>query len=80
MLGDVQKVVPNMNPEDVLKLSFRHEISDEDQLATVCLLSTGLKYIWESRVEKKPIIVYTMRAEIEAKFHLKKNQISELSY
>ena len=59
-----------MNPEDVLKLSLSHDLSDEDQLATVCLLATGLKYIWESRVEKKPIMVYKMRAEIEAKISI----------
>ena len=70
LLGYIQKVVPNLNPEDALRLNLGQDLSDEDQLATMCLLSTGLKFIWEARVEKKPIVVYKMRAEIEAKISI----------
>ena len=70
LLGYIQKVVPNLNPEDALRLNLGQGLSDEDQIATVCLLSTGLKFIWEARVEKKPIVVYKMRAEIEAKISI----------
>ena len=70
LLGYVQQVIPNLNPEDALRLELGHDHSDVDQLASVCLLSTGLKYIWETRAEKKPITLYKMRAEIEAKISI----------
>ena len=41
----------------------------------VCLLATGLKYIWESRAEKKVVYLYKMRAKIEARvFILRKTR------
>ena len=70
LLGYVQQAIPNLNPEEALRLELGHDLSDVDQLASVCLLSTGLKYIWETRAEKKPIILYKMRAEIEAKISI----------
>ena len=74
LLGYVQQVIPNLNPEEALRLEFGHDLSDVDQLASVCLLSTGLKYIWETRAEKKPTILYKMRAEIEALRRIKIHQ------
>ena len=41
-----------------------------DQLAAVCLLSTGLMYIWETRVDKKLVTIFKMRAEIEARISI----------
>ena len=38
----------------------------EETLAVCVMLSVGLKYIWESRVGKKVVVVFKMRAEIEA--------------
>ena len=70
MLGYVQSVIPNLTQEQVLRLELGHELSDVDQLATVCFLSTGLKYIWEARVERKAAVIYKMRAEIEAKISI----------
>ena len=70
LLGYVQQATPNLNPEEALRLELGHDLSDVDELASVCLLSTGLKYIWETRAEKKPIILYKMRAEIEAKISI----------
>ena len=70
LLRHMQHAIPNLNPEDALRLELGHDLSDVDQLAAVCLLSTGLKYIWEARAEKKPIILYKMRAEIEAKISI----------
>ena len=45
----------------------RDGLDEVDLLAAVCLLSVGLKYIWETRIEKKAIYLYKMRAEIEAR-------------
>ena len=37
------------------------------KLAGVCLLPTGLMYIWKTRVDKKLVTIFNMRAEIEAR-------------
>ena len=42
-------------------------LSDDECLAALCILTTGLKYIWETRLEKKVVHKYKMRADIEAK-------------
>ena len=66
LLEYVHEVLPDLSPEAALRLEFSQELSEEEQLATVCLLTTGLQYIWSARVEKKPAILYKMRADIEA--------------
>ena len=66
----VQKVVPSLTPEGGLRLELDEDLGEEDQLAVACLLATGLKYIWETRAEKKTIILYKMKAEIEARISL----------
>ena len=30
-------------------------------------MASGLKYIWEARVEKKQVRIYKMRSEVEAR-------------
>ena len=66
LLGYVQAAVPGLSPEAALRLELGDILCDEDQLAIVCLLSTGLKYIWEARINKKLISFYNIGAEIEA--------------
>ena len=67
LLGYAQKHVPNLSPEAALRLDFGGtRLSDEEELATVCLLATGWLYIWETRVTKKQTALYRMRAELEA--------------
>ena len=41
-------------------------MSMEETLAVCVKLSVELKFIWESRVGKKVVVVFKMRAEIEA--------------
>ena len=67
LLGFLHLVVPDLSPEAALHLEFGQDLQEQEQLATVCLLATGLKYIWSTRMEKKLVILYKMRAEIEAK-------------
>ena len=42
-------------------------LSDVDNQAALCILSTFLKYIWEARIAKNVVMKYKMMAEIEAK-------------
>ena len=67
LLGYVQHCVPGLSPEEALRLELGQNLEDADQLATVCVLATGLMYIWTTRTQKKVITLYKMRAEIEAK-------------
>ena len=70
LLRYVQQVVPSLTPEGGLRLELEEDLGEEDQLAVACLLATGLKYIWETRAEKKTIILYKMKAQIEARISL----------
>ena len=66
----MQHLIPTITPEQCLRLELGEDLVEEDQLAVVCLLATGLKYIWETRVEKKVLSLHKMRAEIEARVFL----------
>ena len=66
LLGYGQTFVPNLSPESALKLDLGSELSEQKVLATVCVLATGLKYIWQARQDKKQVATFRMRAEIEA--------------
>ena len=50
LLGWVQHLVPDLSPESALTLDLQQELSEHEELAAVCTLAVGLKYIWEARV------------------------------
>ena len=56
-----------MVQEAAVQLDLGDQLSEEESLAALCILTTGLKYIWEARLDKKVVHKYKMRAEIEAK-------------
>ena len=66
LLGYVQKTVQNLSPEAALLLDVGTGLEEYQELAAVCLLATGLQYIWNSRLDKKQLCLYRMRAEVEA--------------
>ena len=70
LLGYVQSVVPNISAEAALRLELGQDMTEGEQLATVCLLATGLKFIWSTRTEKKSVILFKMRAEIETQISI----------
>ena len=70
LLGLVQVLCPNLQPEDVLELRLGEALPDVDELAAVYTIATGLFYIWESRKLKKQITPFLVRAELEAKISL----------
>ena len=70
LLGYIQSQVPALTPEASLRLEFGDGLSDEESLATVYMLSTGLKFIWETRIQKKQVHLHMMRSEIEAQISL----------
>ena len=62
--------VPALTPEASFRLEFGDGLSDEESLATFYKLSTGLKFIWETRIQKKQVHLNMMRSEIEAQISL----------
>ena len=66
LLSFAHAAVPGLSSEAMLKLDFGQELEETDQLATLTILATGLMYIWQARSDKKVVVQYKMRAEIEA--------------
>ena len=67
LLGYIQAVVPDLSTEAALRLELGRQLSEVEELATMYVLSIGLKYIWEARVERKQVRLYKMRSEVEAR-------------
>ena len=70
LLGLIQELCPDLLPEDVLQLELGEDLSDAEELAAVCSIATGLKFIWEARIKKKQSTLFQVRAELEAKILL----------
>ena len=70
LLGWVQVADGELLPEDALTMNLNSDISPDVELAAVYMLATGLKFIWESRVAKKVVTPFLVRAELEAKISL----------
>ena len=66
-MSTVQQVLPDLSAEAAVLLDFDCILPEEENLAVQCILTTGLKYIWEARLAKKVVTVFRMRAEIEAR-------------
>ena len=66
MLGCVQQIIPELSADAAVQLDFLLGLTDEENLAALYILATGLKYIWEMRLAKNAVLKYKMRAEIEA--------------
>ena len=78
MIGYLQSCIPQLSADEAVRVDLGQELDDVDQLAAVCLLATGLKYIWDTRTEKKVVYLYRMRAEIEARISiLRKTRYSD---
>ena len=67
LLGCVQQLLPDLSVESAVLLDFRCSLPDDENLAVQTILITGLKYIWETRLAKKVVTKFRMRAEIEAR-------------
>ena len=70
LLEVIQQIVPGMVAERAVLLDFQCQLSIEESLATQCILVTGMKYIWETRMSRKVVNLFRMRAEIEAKISI----------
>ena len=71
-----QKVVPNSKTEDIISLNLT--ISEPMHFPLIWTLSHVLMLVWQSRMNKKTISLYHVRAEIEAKINiLRKSRLKE---
>ena len=70
------KVAPNSTMEDIVTLNL--DINKHMVFPTIWLLSHVFCTVWQLRVSKKSIILYNIRAEIEAKINLlRKSRLAE---
>ena len=66
-LGWAQEIVPGLNQEQSLRLDVREaDLSRDEDLALKTILGHSLRYIWEGRLRKKQILLFQVRAELEA--------------
>ena len=66
-LGWAQSVVPDLTPLQALRLDIGEaQLGREEGLIFTTIIGTGLKFIWEARVNKKRVEPYEVRAEMEA--------------
>ena len=70
LLGHVQVLLPDLSPEVALRLEPGRQLDEKEELAIMCMLATGMKYIWETRVEKKQVQTFKMRSEVEARVYI----------
>ena len=70
LLGVVQQILPDLDNERAVRLDFRRILQSDENLAVQCILLTGMKYIWETRITRKVVHLFRMRAEIEAKISI----------
>ena len=70
LLGVVQQILPDLGSERAVRLDFRRILQTDENLAVQCILLTGMKYIWETRITRKVLHLFRMRAEIEAEISL----------
>ena len=66
VLGWIQSVVPDLEPENAVSLNFGNLLSEEEELAVLFVISVGLKFIWDKRVAKKAATVHQTRSQLEA--------------
>ena len=66
LLGYAKITLPGLSSQGLLRLDFGCELEEDDLLATLGIISTGLNYIWQARADKKVVSQFMMRAEIEA--------------
>ena len=66
LLASVQQLCcPGLTPQASLFLNT--PIAEQYELPVVTLLATGFKFIWDGRVEKKPVSPLHLRAELVAR-------------
>ena len=70
LLGCLQQLLTDLSSEAAVLIDFECGLPQDENLAVQCILITGLKYIWETRLAKKVLTLHRMRAEIEARVSL----------
>ena len=68
LLYGLQKYVPRITQQDVLKLNF--EVDEDLDFPIVWCTATFLSSLWQLRTEKKRVDLFKIRAELEAKVRL----------
>ena len=70
LLGYVQVAAPGLTQEGALKLLLETDMAEDETLASLYVLSAGLRFIWEKRTLKKQVALHEKRAEVEDKISI----------
>ena len=64
----LQDFVPNITVDAALRLEIN--IEEEMELPLVWMLATVFQAIWKLRVDKSRVVLYEVRAQLEARINL----------
>ena len=65
-LGLTQKITPGLTAEAALRLELGDGLDEEQELAAVSMIATGLSFIWDRREKKKHVTLYQTQAKLVA--------------
>ena len=68
VISCLQNFVPNIDVEAAIRLEI--DIEEEMELPIVWMLATVFQAIWKLRVEKSRVLLYDVRAQLEARINL----------
>ena len=74
----LSSMIPDITGQKILQLDV--ETEPDDEFAVVWLISHFLYLIWSSRVEKKKVALYAVRADLEARANLLRETRYQSSY
>ena len=68
LLNSITPVLPNITPRQVLLLDF--DLEESQEFPIVWFVGHFLQIVWNSRVEKRQVRLYSIRADLEARSSL----------
>ena len=68
LVAALQPLCPGITCKQILTLNYN--IDTEFELASIFVLSVGLKFIWDCRVDSKYVQTYQLKAEIFARIEI----------
>jgi hypothetical protein len=70
LINSISTILPNITTRQLLLLDL--ELDDEKQFPVVWMVGNFLELVWSSRIEKRQVRLYTIRADLEARASLLK--------
>ena len=68
LINSISTILPNITTRQLLLLDL--ELDDEKQFPVVWMVGSFLELVWSSRIEKRQVRLYIIRADLEARASL----------